>query len=48
MTMTMADVTTDIIIILCSVSSMSLGGDKRTKLEYCVIRGCHYLIHLTI
>ena len=39
--------TTDIIII-CLVSSMSLGGDKTTKLEHYVIRECHYLIHLTV
>ena len=38
-TMTIAKVvsTTDTIIILCSLSSMSLGDDKTTKLEYCVI-----------
>ena len=48
MTMTMADVTTDIIIFLCSLSSMSLGDDKTTKLEHYVIRGCRYLIQLTI
>ena len=48
MTMTMADVTTDIIIIICLLSSMSLGGDKTTKLEYYFIRECHYLIHLTV
>ena len=39
---------TTYIIIICSLSSMSLGGDKTTKLKYCVIRECHYLIHLTI
>ena len=42
----MVNVPTDIIII-CSLSSMSLGGDKTTKSKYCFIRGCHYLNHLT-
>ena len=41
----MINVPTD--IILCSLSSMSLGGDKVTKLEYYIIRECHYLINLT-
>ena len=40
--------TTDIIIILCSVLSMSLEGDNTTKLKYCVLRECHLLIHLTV
>ena len=48
MIITMVDVITDIIIIICSVSSISLEGDKTTKLKYYVIRGYHYLIHLTI
>ena len=47
MIIAMVDVTTDIIII-CSVSSISLGGDKIPKLEHYVIRECHYLIHLTV
>ena len=41
--------TTDIIITRsCSVLSMSLGGDKTTKLKYYVIRECHLLIHLNV
>ena len=44
----MVDVITDIIIIICSVSSILLGGDKTTKLKNYLIRGCHYLIHLTV
>ena len=48
MIITMVDVTTDIIITLCLVSSMLLGGDKTTKLKYNVIRSCYYLVHLTV
>ena len=48
MIITIIDDTTDKIIISCLVSSLSLGGDKTTKLEYYVIRGCHLLIHLTV
>ena len=48
MTITKIGGTIDIIIIISSVSSISLGGDKTTKLEHYVIRECHYLIHLTV
>ena len=40
--------TTDIIIISYLVSSMSLGGDKTTKLKYFVITEYYLLIHLTV
>ena len=43
MMITMVDVTTDIIIII--LYSLSLGGDKTTKLEHYVTRGYHSLIH---
>ena len=48
MIITMVDATTDIITRSCLVSSLSLGGDKTTKLKYYVIRECHLLIHLTV